>query len=248
MLCFHGFGMHGKQFLVLEPELGDKYTFWGFDLFFHKTTILKNNDLDTIKAGLTKKQLADFILGFCKAQNIDRFSVIGYSMGSHYATVIAEEVPELIDEYIIAAPSSINPGKIMRFFSLNKIGNKLIEKIALSKTALLGLLKSLHKVRLIDAEGYAILLKEIGTYQLRFNLYASLTYLRFLETDEQKLSYSLNNFPIKSVFIFGRRDKTYPLSIGKDFLPQIKNAKILNLDESHELINKNFAKVLKEVL
>ncbi|RYE16941.1 MAG: alpha/beta hydrolase, partial [Sphingobacteriales bacterium] len=29
MLCFHGFGMHGKQFTSLEPSLGKKYTFYG---------------------------------------------------------------------------------------------------------------------------------------------------------------------------------------------------------------------------
>ena len=94
MLCFHGFGMHGKQFRELEPELGNKYTFWGFDLFFHKATKLKDQSLETVKTGLTKRELANLILDFCKVQNIDRFSVIGYSMGTHYATTIAEELPE----------------------------------------------------------------------------------------------------------------------------------------------------------
>ena len=32
MLCFHGYGMHGKQFKILETTLGSKYTFFGFDL------------------------------------------------------------------------------------------------------------------------------------------------------------------------------------------------------------------------
>jgi len=248
MLCFHGFGMHGKQFALLEADWGDKYTFWGFDLFFHNATILKNNDLGTIKAGLRKKDLASFLLMFCKEQNINRFSVIGYSMGSHYATAIVEEVPELIDDYIVVAPASINPGRVIRLFSQNKVGNKLMEKMALSKTALVNLLMLLHKVRIIDEEAHSILLKEVGTYQLRFNLYACLTYLRFLTTDEERLIHALNNFPINSIFIFGRRDKSYPLSIGKKFLPRIKNAKVLNLDESHEIINQRVAKVLKEVL
>ena len=38
MLCFHGYGMHGKQFKIFEQPLGSKYTFYGFDLFFHKQT------------------------------------------------------------------------------------------------------------------------------------------------------------------------------------------------------------------
>ena len=40
MLCFHGYSMHGKQFNLLEEHLGESYTFYGFDLFFHKETVL----------------------------------------------------------------------------------------------------------------------------------------------------------------------------------------------------------------
>jgi pimeloyl-ACP methyl ester carboxylesterase len=248
MLCFHGFGMHGKQFRELEPELGNKYTFWGFDLFFHKATRLKDQSLETVKSGLAKKELAKLILEFCQAQNINRFSVIGYSMGTHYATTIAEELPEMINEYIVAAPSSIKPGNIIRFFSRSRFGNKVIEKVSLSKDAMLKVLNMFKRARFLDDEGHGILLKEIETHELRFNLYASLTYLRFLTTNESKLIDALNNHPIRSIFIFGKRDKTYPLSIGKSFLPQIKKAEILNLNEGHEMINKDFAKVLGNLL
>jgi pimeloyl-ACP methyl ester carboxylesterase len=248
MLCFHGFGMHGKQFITLEPNLGNKYTFWGFDLFFHKATRLKDQTLDTIKTGLTKKVLADLIMEFCTAHNIQRFSVIGYSMGTHYATTIVEELPEMINEYIVAAPSSIKPGNILRFFSRSKFGNKIIERISLSESAMVNMLTLFRKARIIDAEGYRILLKEIETHELRFNLYANLTYLRFLITDEAKLIDTLNRYPIRSVFIFGKRDNAYPIKIGKPFLAKIKNAEIFNLDEGHELINKRFAKVLGDLL
>src|ERR1700748_1489341 len=85
MLCFHGYGMHGKQFKLLEGSLGSTYTFYGFDLFFHKETKLKDQGLEKIKQGITKKALADLIREFCEALGINRFSVIGYSMGTHYA-------------------------------------------------------------------------------------------------------------------------------------------------------------------
>ncbi|HZY37074.1 MAG TPA: alpha/beta hydrolase, partial [Mucilaginibacter sp.] len=112
MLCFHGYGMHGKQFKLLEGSLGSKYTFYGFDLFFHKETKLNDQSLATIQKGITKKELVALVDEFNKFEGIDRFSVIGYSMGSHYATVIAEELADRIDEYIIAAPSSLNPGRL----------------------------------------------------------------------------------------------------------------------------------------
>ena len=73
MLCFHGYGMHGKQFISLEPALGDKYTFYGFDLFFHKATKLQDQSLPAIKNPLTKKAFADLIVEFCASVGINRF-------------------------------------------------------------------------------------------------------------------------------------------------------------------------------
>src|ERR1700744_5194388 len=241
MLCFHGYGMHGKQFKVLETTLGSKYTFYGFDLFFHKQTKLKDQSLQTIKTNkITKKQLALLIEEFCKYENIDRFSVIGYSMGSHYATVVAEELGNRVDEYIVAAPSSLNPGPLIRFFSKYKLGNKLLERFALSEKALIRLLNLAKGLRLIDETGRNILYKEIDTPELRFNFYACFTYLRLLETDEPQLMKALIGNRIRSIFIFGRRDIMYPPSIGKAFFAKFKQAEIVILEADHEMINENF--------
>lgn len=248
MLGFHGYGMHGKQFKPLEPTLGGKYTFIGFDLFFHKETKLKDQSLPIVKQGITKKQFAELVLEFCRHEGIERFSIIGYSMGTHFAAVVAEELAPMVDEFIVAAPSMLNPGRLIPFFSKNKTGNKLLEKLALSPTALVGLLKTFKKLRVIDDEAYNILFGEIGTDELRFNLYASFTYLRAFETDEARLVTALNTQNIKSIFIFGKRDKTFPPGIGKKLIAQVNNAKVIVLDEGHEMIKKPFVARLTEEL
>lgn len=248
MLCFHGFGMHGKQFKVLEEKLGHKYTFWGFDLPFHKQTVLKDQTLPTIKEGYTKKQLAEVVRSFCRHEHITSFSVIGYSMGCHFATIVAEEMPETVNEYIVAAPSSLNPGKLIRFFGKNKIGNKILEKLILNEKATLNLLSLFKKLRLIDEEVRTILFNEVKTPQLRFSLYATFTSLRRLETDEEKLINALKSYNIKSIFIFGKRDKNYLPNIGSAFFKKYKPSEILILDENHDMINQNFASKLTDLL
>lgn len=248
MLCFHGFGMHGKQFRVLEEKLGHEYTFWGFDLPFHKQTVLKDQSLPTIKKGYTKQQLTDVVRAFCKHEHITSFSVIGYSMGSHFATILVEEMPEAIHEYIVAAPTSLNPGALIRFFGTNKVGNKILEKLTLNGKATLGLLNLLNKLRVIDNEVRAILYNEVATPKLRYSLYACFTSLRKLETDEDKLIQSLQDFNIKSIFIFGKRDRNYLPAIGNAFFKKYTPTEIVVLDENHEMINKNFASRLTDLL
>lgn len=248
MLCFHGFGMHGKQFKLLTAQLGGQYTFWGFDLFFHKETQLKDQSLGTVKKGLQKAELAALMVDFCKHEQIASFSVIGYSMGSHYATALVEELPAMINEYIVAAPSSVYPGKLVRFFSSNKAGNKMLEKFLLSEKATVRLIDFAKWLRFIDATGQKLLHKEIGTPELRFALYACFTYLRLLETDEEKLISHLDSYKIKSIFIFGRYDKMYLPSIGKRFFSKFKSADVIVLEETHEMINLNFVNRLVQSL
>jgi pimeloyl-ACP methyl ester carboxylesterase len=248
MLCFHGYGMHGKQFKLLEVTLDLKYTFYGFDLFFHKETKLKDQSLAAVKKGISKKELAALFAEFCQHEGIERFSVIGYSMGTHYATVIVEELPQMVNEYIVVAPSSLNPGMLIPFFSKNKIGNRILEKVALNQSALTGMLKLFRRLRFINDEDYKILFAEIGTAELRFNFYACFTYLRFLETDEPRLLKALDEQNIKSIFIFGKRDKSFPLRIGDKFIGKLKQAEVIILDEGHEMIRKDFVYALTNLL
>ncbi len=244
MLCFHGYGMHGKQFKVLEETLGDKYTFYGFDLFFHKETKLTDQSVDKVKKGITKNELSTLFLAFCDSKSINKFSIIAYSMGSFYATALLEEIPYRIEKFIVAAPSSLNAGKIITFLSSNSFGNKILERLALSDNGMLRLLSSLRNSRIIDQKAYEILYREIATPELRFSFYACTSYLRFLKLNSNKFIKQLNDYHIESIFIFGKRDKSYPVKIGKTIIPQIRNAKQLIIDENHDMINMNFAKHL----
>jgi pimeloyl-ACP methyl ester carboxylesterase len=248
MLCFHGFGMHGKQFRALGPVLGEKYTFYSFDLFFHKETKLADQSLQVIKKGISKNAFARIIEDFCAYEQIGSFSVIGYSMGSHYATVIVEQLGSRVNEYIVAAPASINPGMLIRFFCKNKIGQKILEKVVLSKKAITGMINLFKRLHLLDEMSRDILHKEVGTEELRFNFYACFIYLRFFETDEIQLLKTLQDQNIRSIFIFAKRDRMYPRAIGDAFFKKLPQAEVFVLDETHEMIKQNFVVLLAGLL
>ncbi len=173
------------------------------------------------------------ILAFCRHEKIGSFSVIGYSVGSHYATAVVEELPAMVGAYIIAAPSSINPGMLIQFFGKIKAGNKDLEKLMLSEKAMTRIISFFKWSRFIDATGRDILHKEVGTPELRVCLICFFfTYLRLLEADENKLIELLNLYKIKSIFIFGRYDKMYLPGIGKKFFSKFKPDEVIVLDES----------------
>lgn len=248
MFCFHGYGMHGRQFKVLEETMGDQYTFYGFDLFFHKNTVLKDQSVNAVKRGISKSQLAALFKDFCETTGTDRFSIIAYSMGSHYATSLVEEMPEQIEELFIAAPSSLKPGKLITFLSANRLGNKVFERMALSDNAMTSFLSVLKKTKIIDQKAYDILFKEVASPDLRFSFYACASYMRFLKLDAEKFITKLNQHKIRSIFIFGERDRNYPPAIGQTVISKINLAKQFVINENHDMINRNFANVLPGLL
>jgi len=248
MFCFHGYGMHGRQFAILAETLGDQYTFYGFDLFFHRATMLKDQSVNAVKKGISKTQLAELFCDFCVAESVGRFSIIAYSMGSHYATSLVEEIPDRIEGLFIAAPSSLKPGRIITFLSSNRLGNKMLEKMALSENGMSSFLSVLKRIRIIDQKIYDILLKEVSSQELRFSFYACASYLRFLKLDADKFIEMLNQHQIRSYFIFGERDRNYPYAIGQKVIPKITLAKQVVINENHDMINRNFAKTLSDLL
>ncbi|TCK80621.1 alpha/beta fold hydrolase [Albibacterium bauzanense] len=249
MLCFHGYGMHGKQFTVLEPALGNQYTFYGFDLFFHKETKLKDSSLNAVKKGISKEELSQLFLEFCEAQNIVQFSIIAYSMGSHYATTLVEEMPHRIRELIVAAPACFNPGKVVSFLSLHPMGGILLKYLALhTGRGMPRFLWLLRRLSVIDKKAYNILLREVGTYELRFAFFACIRYKRFLTLNAEKFVERLNTHPINSYFIFGKRDKNYPVKIGRSIVPRILTAQEMEIDANHDMIHLEFGQFLVELL
>lgn len=244
MLCFHGYGMHGRQFLALEPTMGHQYTFYSFDLFFHERTELKQKDLALVKKGISSDALCEIISAFLAEQQIDRFSVVAYSMGSHYAAAIALKMAAKIDEWIAIAPMFLKPPAILEFLTTNSVGNRLFSFLLLKKTVAEGILKFALKIRIFDQTIHDVLHKEIATPELRFMMFASLTYIKNLRFKQEEVIQALNHGAGKNYFIFGTKDKLFPASIGKSIFSKLNKTECIVLEENHDMVNQHLAETL----
>lgn len=248
MLCFHGYGMHGKQFSILKEKLGSEYTFYGFDLFFHKETSLHDQSIQQVKRGISKIEFCELITSFCTHEGIDRFCVIGYSLGSHYATVLAEKEAKRIDQLFILAPSFLKILPVLQLFSKNRVANLTFRKLFLSKKGIHIALSVCKKLGVIDLKSHGILSKEMATEELRFAFYANVTYLRHLQVKQMDLITSLNKHNVKCFFLFGLRDKMYPQHLADKMISKLNFASKITLDEDHDMVNKNLPAKIYELM
>lgn len=248
MLCFHGYGMHGKQFSILAASFGSEYTFYGFDLFFHQQTLLQNQSISMVKKGLPKADFCKLMSDFCQAKQIDRYSIISYSLGTHYATVLAEAQADKIEQLFILAPAFLNVFKPFKVLAKNTIANFAFRKLFLSKNGVRITLSVCKKIGFLDAKNHQILTKELLTPALRFAFYANVTYLRYLQPNLDDLVNALNENQVRSFFIFGERDYLYPKQLADAILPKLKLAKQMVLDEDHDMVNQNLPARLSQLM
>lgn len=248
MLCFHGYGMHGKQFKVLTEKFGKEYTFFGFDLFFHKETKLIDDSILFLKQGIAKPVFCDLILDFCKSQNINRFSVMSYSLGTYYASALAETCAEKIDLLFLIAPAFLKPFPPFKIMARNYFANLAFRKLFLSRKGIDIALKMARKAGLIDDKSYGILLKEMGTPELRYAFYANVTFMRYLELNENTFVNALNENNVKCFFIFGERDRMFPPHLADYLIAQLKLVEKTVLNEDHDMINLRFAANIEHLI
>jgi pimeloyl-ACP methyl ester carboxylesterase len=133
MLAFHGYGMTGRQFNVLEKSILSKYHVYGFDHFFHGESTLTGWTEQQIITGMPRQMVRLYLEAWFNTYGRQRVSLMAYSIGAAIALLLLEEFPEWIDELILMAPDGIAPYKGFQFIQQHPVGKTLFKRATKSK-------------------------------------------------------------------------------------------------------------------
>ncbi|RXF70001.1 alpha/beta fold hydrolase [Arcticibacter tournemirensis] len=244
MLAFHGFGMKGTQFSVLESAFAERYTIYSFDLFFHGHTELLESSLEVIRRGLHSSEFGSYIAEFMQEMGFKKVSLLSYSMGALMALSIIEHLPDKVDNAYFIAPDGIRPNTLLQMGSRNLFINRMFYKLVYSPKTVNLILNSLLKYRYIDEPLYRILQGEFGTEASRLTCYQVITYFSTLRFNKTKLADIINKNRISTYFYFGKTDRLFPPSIGREFSAMLENSSLHILNTGHELVNEGLAEII----
>ncbi|TSD64131.1 alpha/beta hydrolase [Inquilinus sp. KBS0705] len=244
MLAFHGYGMTGRQFHVLERSILQQYHVYGFDHFFHGQSTLNGWSEKQIIAGMPKTMVKAYVEEWFKIYGRQRFSVMGYSIGANLALILVEEYADLIDEVILMAPDGLSVYKGFDILLNKHWGKYLFRRVCKSKWLAPALLKNLKKIGFIDQSLFNIAYNEIDTEQKRQDVYYTLNLIRLLKPDTQKIAALINQHNIKTQLIFGKQDNLFPKKAAEPFIGTLKNADVHELPLGHWLVIKELDEYL----
>lgn len=244
MFAFHGYGMTGRQFDVLENSVMKEYRIIGFDHFFHGDSKLHTEEEQAILSGMEKPDVRLYIDAWFEAFGRQRFSVMGYSIGANFALSLIEFFAAEIDSLVLMAPDGLAVHRGFHFLRRHFIGKKLFRSLTYGKNLATGGLNTLRRFRLLDEALHKIAYNEVDTPQKRLDVYYTLNFIRHISPDIEAIVLLINQHHIQTTLVFGQFDTLFPRSSGVNFVSAINHAEVLEVPMGHWLVTKELDNIL----
>ena len=245
LFAFHGFNRNAHDFEVFESSLGKHYKIVSFNIFFYG----KSRSEEKPEKAFKMKDLEGLINTYLEKNNIDKFSVMGFSLGGRFALACIELFPEKIRSAYLFAPDGIKINKWYKVLSKVKIGWKLYEHLIEKPDLFFKLSLYLKNKGIVSERLYSFANYHMQSKAQRKKIYDVWMILRELFPDIKKVQKSINHYDITVHLFFGLHDAVIPPSIGKDFVKGLKNPKGLHLVHmGHNLISYQMNSYLNKVL
>lgn len=239
LLCFHGFGQDLNAWKPFLSVLEKKYTVYTFSFFHHGKS---EYPADRISSNtLRPEELNEIFDAFLKEKNIDRFSLMGYSMGAKISFQLLHFYSERINSITLFAPDGIYRNFWYTFTSKNKMGNILYKRIIKDPTNLFAVMKLFRHFNWINDKLYRFAKGNLETKEKRQLVYDVWMTMRHIDPSAKKSAELILKNNISCTLIFGKYDKVITPGIGEKFNAMIGNkGKLIIAESGHNLlISKN---------
>lgn len=241
LLAFHGFGQDKSKFDGWIDIMGDEYTIYAFDLFYHGSSTRDYRKLD-------KAEWVNFLNLFLEKEDIGQFSVIGFSLGGRFAIATAIEFSNKTKALILIAPDGIF--LTIWFKLVTTPGIRWVYKYLVNHPDKLdNLLQFNVKVGLVDQYIADFAKKEMGDSAGSKRIYTSWNQFKSLGYTRKELVHNLGAVDYEKHIILGNKDRVIHPNNILPIIHQIGRFKIDILPLKHhqlmgktavELIVKNF--------
>ena len=241
LFCFHGYGLDGSCFDVLEDVLGKRYTLFCIDLPFHGATDWKEGLSFTIED----------LFGIISQLNFNptkSFSILGYSLGGRIALQVLEDYPRFIQRVALVAPDGLRFNGWRYFSTQTKLGKRLFKFTMDYPQWFFGLVKVFYKLRLLTRPMAKFVHHHIDNGVERHILYERWTVLHDFSPDIAKIKQIIREYNIPVNLLFGEYDRVIKVSQGLSFGKDEPLITVMEVKSGHQLLKEHLAEDVANLL
>jgi len=236
--CFHGYGEDALSFSFLEKHAGDGFTFFAVDLPFHGDTEWKEGyscttgDIEKIIKGILDEANS-------KPQTSNpKLTLIGYSLGGRVALALYEKMRSQVERLTLLAPDGLKVNFWYWLSTQTWFGNKLFLLTMKHPSWFFGFLKTLNKLKLVNASIFKFVNYYVGDKEVRELLYARWTTLRKLSPDLNHIKHLIRANKTIVWLVYGMHDRIILSSVGEKFRKGIEEQCTISVIHSgHQVLH-----------
>lgn len=205
LLAFHGFGQDHTAFSHFQASLGSQFTILSFDLLFHGDSRWPHKELPVSERGW--QELLTRVL---QSENIQRFSLMGYSLGGKVALATAALFAGQVDEIILAAPDGVYHNPWYRLATGTRVMRSVFRYLTHRPAWLAAVISSATSMKLISKNLGKFAASQIANPTNSVRIYNSWVGYRQFSRQEWEAVQIINNNGIKLTMVAGRHDSVIP--------------------------------------
>ncbi|MBO0931037.1 alpha/beta fold hydrolase [Fibrella aquatilis] len=227
-LAFHGIGQDAAAMAPLGERLSKTHTVYSIDLPYHG-----QDNQTNWPANITKTYWQSLVAHFLTKHGIDRFSVVGFSMGGRFALITASLFAPQLDELILIAPDGITEDPWFRLATNTAPGRWLL-RFFLNNTRLFTRLgHGLVRLGLLSAGLMRFVEATMQTPEQRAQIGQAWVGFRHLTTDIPALAKQLRANKVHVWLFLGQFDAVLPLGHTRPLLRALPETTEIILPSGH---------------
>jgi pimeloyl-ACP methyl ester carboxylesterase len=197
MLTFHGYGQDNNVFTNYKG-----YTFYHIDLFFHGKSAWNNGE-----EPLKKVEWRSIIEQVLVQNNIQSFSLLGFSMGGRFALATLEAFPHRVKEIILVAPDGIKTNTWYTLATYPIVLRRFFKSMINNYSRFLRIARAAKRLGLIDKSVLRFVETQMDSEEKRKRVYYSWVVFRHLKFDIDSIKKIIRKNGIDLRVVVGRYDK-----------------------------------------
>ncbi len=241
VFCFHGYGLAGESFLILEHIFEADYTLICIDFPFHGSTYWQDGLFFSVE------DLWE-IMNLVNPKPKVPFSLMGYSMGGRIVMQLLQTYPQQIKQVALIAPDGLKLNWWQEVATRTIIGNRLFRYTMRCPQWLFAVIKVSGWLRLIKKSIEKFALAHIDNASERQLLYNRWSAMRAYKPSLDLLRSIIRQYKIPVKLLFGQHDRIITIRQGLAFK---KNEPLISVKEincGHNLLKEQYAKVVRKLL
>ena len=239
LLAFHGFGQDHQAFTELFEKLSNQYTIYTFDIFFHGKSEWSKGETPLEKS-FWKELLTEFLSHY----KIERFNLLGFSMGGKFALASLEAFPGKIDKVFLLAPDGIKTSAWYSLATYPVALRKLFRSMITNPNRFYAIAHFSVKIGIIDKGILRFVESQMSTKEKREQVYYSWVVFRHLKFDVNRIASIINANNINLTLVIGKYDKIITLKNMQSLLIRLKTYNLEIPETGHNgVIGSSFQKM-----